>query len=64
MVTEGAGVLLGDVTTDGGVAWTPLGSTPTQDKLTPSFTTAQVCIYLYALCHASPVVMRFLCGLP
>lgn len=54
MVSEGARVLLGDVTTGGGVAWTPLYSTPTQDELTPSLTTAQVCIYLYALCHASP----------
>ena len=41
MVSEGAEVLLGDVTPAGGVAWTPL----LQTKLSTSLTTAQVRVH-------------------
>lgn len=43
MVSEGAEVLLGDVTPEGSVAWAPLGSSPQADKLSREFSTSQVC---------------------
>lgn len=42
MVSEGAEVLLGDVTAEGRVAWIPLGPNAQPDKLSRDFTTAQV----------------------
>ena len=50
MVSEGAPVLLGSVTSEGQVAWSPLGPGPKPDKLSPSLNTAQVNQVLVMAC--------------